>query len=110
MFLGLPTEFTTWAISSSKAQKNPIKYLGRHTLPTISVTRLGDLSTFRQVFNACGDNFYAQIPNFCEFLENFKIEQKSFIFLVKTSVAIFVQLLWALGNFYGHWAIFPQTY
>ena len=27
MFLGLPTEFTTWAISSSKAQKNPIKVL-----------------------------------------------------------------------------------
>ena len=92
MFLGLPTEFTTWAISSSKAQKNPIKYLGRHTLPTISVTRLGDLSTFRQVFNACGDNVLAQIiqiyGNILGFLEKvFKIFYLAIVWLIFTQTS-----------------------
>ena len=58
-----------------------------------SVTRLGDLLDFGQLFKAFGNNYFAQISHihrqFCKGV-------KSLIFLVKPF----------LGNFYRHMAIF----
>ena len=36
-----------------------------------SVTRLGDLLYFGQLFKPCGNNYFAQIPHFRQFLGNF---------------------------------------
>ena len=58
-----------------------------------SVTRLGDLLHFGQLFKACGINYFAQITHI---LGNFVKLLKSFILLVKSFLA----------NFYRHLAIF----
>ena len=54
--------------------------------PTPSVTRLGDLLHFGQIFKACRNNYFTQIAH----------KSKSLIFLVKSF----------LGNFYRHLATF----
>ena len=61
---------------------------------TSSVTRLGDLLHFGQLFIPGGNNYFAQIAHIVrQFL---KSASKSFIFLVKSF----------LGNFYRHLATF----
>ena len=58
-----------------------------------SMTRLGDLLHFGQLFKACGNNYFAQIThilgNFCRGVKNFHFSSRII-----------------LGNFYRHWAIF----
>ena len=59
-----------------------------------SVTRLGALLHFGQLFKACGNNYFVQIVSHYEAI--FVKVSKSFIFLVKSF----------LGNFYRHLATF----
>ena len=59
-----------------------------------SVTRLGNLLHFRQLFKACGNNYFAQ---FCPYFKVIFVKvSKSFNFLVKS----------ILGNFYRYLATF----
>ena len=60
----------------------------------ISVTRLGDLLQFGQLFKGCGNNYFPQIAHI--FRKIFVKVSKSFVFLVNTF----------LGNFYRHLATF----
>ena len=48
-----------------------------------SVTRLGDLLHFGQLFKACGNNYFTQIAHI---LGNFCKGLKSFIFLLKSFI------------------------
>jgi len=58
-----------------------------------SVTRLGDLLHFGQLFKACGINYFAQIAlnlgNFCKVVKIFQLAWE----------IIFGQLLWTFGDF-----------
>ena len=56
-----------------------------------SVTRLGDLSHFGQLFKSCGNNYFAQIAHI---LGNLLMVSKYFIFVVKSF----------LGNLYRYLA------
>ena len=63
-----------------------------------SVTRLGDLLHFGQLFRGCGNNYFAQIVNifryfFCKGVKNFHFLEISF-----------------LGNFYKHLATFNWSH
>ena len=63
-----------------------------------SVTRLGELLHFGQLFKASGNNYFAQ---FAYILGNFLVKvSKSLIFLVKSF----------LGNFYRHLATFYKSH
>ena len=64
-----------------------LKYVGS------SVTRLGNLLHFRQLFKACGNYYFAQIA---QILVNFVNVSKSFFFLLESF----------LGNFYRHFGDF----
>ena len=74
-----------------EAQTDPLSYGCSHwgnfklhlfnLLFEASVTRLGDLLHFGQLFKAGGNNYFAQIAN--TFLAIFVNVSKSFIFLVK---------------------------
>ena len=59
-----------------------------------SVTRLGDLLHFGQLFKACGINYFAQIAlnlgNFCKVVKIFQLAWE----------IIFGQLSWTFGDFY----------
>ena len=53
---------------TSKNQSH-INLHGLFSLARSSVTRLGDLLHFEQLFKACGNNYFAQIAHICsEFL------------------------------------------
>ena len=56
-----------------------------------SVTRLGDLLHFGQLFKACGKNYFA--PNRPHFQAIFEKVSKSFIFLVKPFLVNFSRCL-----------------
>ena len=62
-----------------------------------SVTRLGDLLHFGQLFKACGNNYFAQIA--FTFLAIFVNLSKSFILQAKSF----------LGDFYGYLATFHRS-
>ena len=50
------------------------EYVSTNKLPLISVIRLGDLLHFGQLFNACGNNYFAQIAHiFGNFMKGVKI-------------------------------------
>ena len=70
-----------------------------------SVTRLGDLLDFGQLFKACGNNEFAQISP--TFLGNFCKGVKIFNF---TSKIIFGNFYRHLGTFSGHTASYPPMH
>ena len=57
----------------------------------ISVTRLGDLIPFGQLFKACGNNYFVQIAHI---LGNFCKGVKYCIFLVKSFLGNFYRDIW----------------
>ena len=74
-------------IELDKPQKEDRKMWGRQC------DQIGDLLNFGQLFKACGNNYFAQIAHI------FVKVSKSFIFLVKSFWATFIDI-WRL--FTGH--------